>query len=696
MTIRVLTRWTIAFMLMAGVLLMGLAYSGRSSVETLYQDWSVQQDASAPRHLLLHDLRQVIGYGGVIHNFKNYILRLDQSRITRVQNGIGAAVATLDRYVQLQLEADEIRAVETIGDMLDAYRDAVERAAALAANGATTVEIDQEVRIDDGPALAALDLLDTRSRNHRAHADVVQRTDALGQLTAALGYGGLIHDFKNLVIRTDLARVPRVDAAFDDVRAALTTYRSLPGLSTAELEALVVIERTATAYHDAADVARLMIEAGEGPAAIDAVVRIDDTPAIEGLRTLHAAIHDEVQASTVQMAASLMELRDDMTALLIGICVVGLAALIVGIWMLRTRILKPIRRITAEMGRMSNLTEDEVETLDLTKLREVADRRDEVGQMAVALLVFHGHQLELANTRAELERAGAESLQARANAVRNVIDEINHETEATIGGVADRSDGLRDTAKKMTAIATGMNDDAKAALDVCEVACTDAQSVAAAAQELHVSVQEIGRHVCRSTEVSSTAEGLAERAKTMAADMAAATDGIGKVVDLISGIAGQTNLLALNATIEAARAGEAGRGFAVVAGEVQALANQTSQSTGEISKQIHAARESSRQVREIIGSVVETMGEMGEIAATVAAAVEQQSAAAQEIARTVSDSVRTTEDVMMHMHGVQERSDENAKLALEVKDMAGEVDNHIDRLSSSVAEIGRRSSAAVA
>ncbi len=109
--------------------------------------------------------------------------------------------------------------------------------------------------------------------------------------------------------------------------------------------------------------------------------------------------------------------------------------------------------------------------------------------------------------------------------------------------------------------------------------------------------------------------------------LAEGADRIGQVVGLITGIASQTNLLAF-ATIEAARAGEAGKGFAVVASEVKSLANQTAHPTAQIGAQIAQIQHATRQAVDAIRGIASTIDEVSSIASAIAAAVEQQGAAA--------------------------------------------------------------------
>jgi methyl-accepting chemotaxis protein len=127
---------------------------------------------------------------------------------------------------------------------------------------------------------------------------------------------------------------------------------------------------------------------------------------------------------------------------------------------------------------------------------------------------------------------------------------------------------------------------------------------------------------------------------------------IGQVIKVITSIAQQTNLLALNATIEAARAGEAGKGFAVVANEVKELAKQTAKATEDISQRIAAIQLNTKSAVDAIGQISEIIGRVNDISATIATAVEEQSATTSEMSRNVNEAAKGSGEVAKNITGV--------------------------------------------
>jgi methyl-accepting chemotaxis protein len=129
---------------------------------------------------------------------------------------------------------------------------------------------------------------------------------------------------------------------------------------------------------------------------------------------------------------------------------------------------------------------------------------------------------------------------------------------------------------------------------------------------------------------------------------------IGKIIEVINGIANQTNLLALNAAIEAARAGEQGRGFAVVAGEVRKLAEQSSESTNQISQLIevvqknidhtvHSMKSVNHEVREGIHVVKVAGDSFAQIQQTVVEVANQ----IEEVSETIQQLSKSEQQVVI-------------------------------------------------
>jgi methyl-accepting chemotaxis protein len=171
-------------------------------------------------------------------------------------------------------------------------------------------------------------------------------------------------------------------------------------------------------------------------------------------------------------------------------------------------------------------------------------------------------------------------------------------------------------------------------------ATTDAASiqvsaVAAASDEIRRSIFEIARQLADSNEITSNALAMARQSSRMIEDLSGISGSIGEAVGLVRDIADQTNLLALNAAIEAARAGDAGRGFGVVASEVKELAHQMAKATDAIARQIGVMEGATTRNAAEIQEFNRIIDQMARISTAIAAAVEQQSAAADRVARNI-------------------------------------------------------------
>jgi methyl-accepting chemotaxis protein len=203
---------------------------------------------------------------------------------------------------------------------------------------------------------------------------------------------------------------------------------------------------------------------------------------------------------------------------------------------------------------------------------------------------------------------------------------------------------------------------------------------------MSATVSEIARNVAEVSAVATQAGTLVEVVNRRVGELGASSQGVDKVIGVISGIADQTNLLALNATIEAARAGEAGKGFAVVAGEVKALAKQTSKATEEIGTMIQAIQKDVQASVEAIASVSKVVLQIKDLQGSVAAAVEQQNATTAEIARSVGLSAQESQSVADSFRKLDDVSREGSEAASKSRETARLLDDLAQGLASAMHE----------
>ena len=314
-----------------------------------------------------------------------------------------------------------------------------------------------------------------------------------------------------------------------------------------------------------------------------------------------------------------------------------------------------------------------------------AQRRDEIGALAGALETFKQQAMDKLRIE-DQERERHASAAARQRAIEGYVGEFESLVRRTLDQLNDASSQMRTTSSGLSAVSRQTNERVQIAEKASGEASLSVENVASASEELSASIDDISRQASHAAGIASRAVDRARETDDTVQGLAKTAGRIGEVVGLINSIAAQTNLLALNATIEAARAGEAGRGFAVVASEVKSLASQTAKATDDISEQIAGIQKVASDAIEAIKAIGGIIGEVNEVATTIAAAVEEQGAATQEITRSTQHAAQGTRNVSENITGVKTDADAAAAAAENVKQASETLETQSLALSNQVTQ----------
>ena len=289
-------------------------------------------------------------------------------------------------------------------------------------------------------------------------------------------------------------------------------------------------------------------------------------------------------------------------------------ALLAALWLMFSRgVLAPIGRLRRQI--------DDVDG-DLTA-RVPVERDDEIGALATAFNTFMG-------------------------ALHGVVRRV-----------AASADELTAVSTELTGSTTRIEQNAQSSSSQADVVATAAQevsrgvqSVSTGAEQMGSSIREIALSTNEASRVAQHAVQVTEETTVLITRLGTSSTQIGEVVKLITSIAEQTNLLALNATIEAARAGAAGKGFAVVANEVKELAGKTARATGDITERISAIQTDTAGAVAGMAQIGEVVQRINDYQATIASAIEEQTAVTSDMSRSVSEAALSSTEIAATIVGV--------------------------------------------
>ncbi|CUA81178.1 methyl-accepting chemotaxis protein [Anoxybacillus suryakundensis] len=321
------------------------------------------------------------------------------------------------------------------------------------------------------------------------------------------------------------------------------------------------------------------------------------------------------------------------------------------------KIARPVKQISdhAEKIAHGDLSVDDIHVTN----------RDEIGDLAKSFnRMSHNLKQLIQQVSAATEHvsASAQELMASAEQASAATEEVTTAIQEVAQGAEIQGKHAEESVHAIGEMAAGIERMAQTATVVANSATETTKQAAVGQQYLRKVVMQMNT-INESTNATNTVIKELNEKSTQ----------IGKIVDVIVGIAEQTNLLALNAAIEAARAGEHGKGFAVVADEVRKLAEQSRESANQIAQLIEMIQQNTGHVVNIVEKGTEEVKQGTKLVEETGTFFEQISLSIEQVNEQIQELSAVSEQMSAGVHQVHASIDEVSSIAKRFVERTAEI-----------------------
>lgn len=360
-------------------------------VSQVERSWTSLQSQHNEKARLLSSFYNHLGYGGLVHHFKNFLLRKKFDDYIQVEQSLGSLQSIVKQYKALSSSPTEQSALDDIQLLINHYEGNLTIIRQEIDRGSSSADIDALVKVNDARAIRALTMLSTEIRtNHDFFNQQKNKAVLATAMRSELGFGGMIHSFKNYILRKDEKYRTQTLKSLANLELIINQYLAL-STSIGEETALQDIKAVLEQYKASLEMIEQGIQSMLPPEKIDIQVTISDAYALQGLKTIDQDIIHQIENKSQQLSQMISNVRQtertNGSVVIISVLILALFLY----WIFSRKIINPVRNLSEIMLEMANGNID-VPIDYLNQHR--ANENTELRKMEKSLAVFKQNEIK--------------------------------------------------------------------------------------------------------------------------------------------------------------------------------------------------------------------------------------------------------------------------------------------------------------